>query len=213
MFKMGYYFFSARFNLKETNRRTSSTMKVPRVSLAWIMILVLVSVIIFFGYHILSAYVDKKELNEVPLFESYPTESFIQPPTRPAPIYPSQEVVPMPSVPAQTEEDLREPEPLQQTPPDAEYGEPHHIDPLERPVHSISNFGDNLRHPEQTIEVAPPLGTSRIVPSGLGSEKSAPGGNRPTDYTPEMAQNGGEFMSGILAFDGSDGGGIGYSMI
>jgi hypothetical protein len=188
-------------------------MKVPRVSLAWILVMVLVSILVFFGYHILSAYDEKKELNQIPMFESYPTESFVQPPMRPAPIQPPQEAVPLPHVPAQTEEDLREPEPLQQTPPDVEYGEPQYMDPHEGPIHSMSEFGDNLRHPEQMIEVAPPLGTSRIVPAGLGSEKSAPGGNRPADYTPEMAQNGGEFMSGIMAFDGTDGGGIGYSMI
>ena len=134
-------------------------------------------------------------------------------PVRPAPIQHQVERVPVPQVPAQVEEDLRHDEPLYQTPPDVEYGEPEHMDPHEGPVHSMSEFGDNLRHPEQMIEVAPPLGTSRIVPAGLGSEKSAPGGNRSSEYAPEMAQNGGEFMSGIMAFDGSDGGGIAYSMI
>lgn len=187
-------------------------MKVPRVSLAWIIVVIVVSLLAFFGFHILSA-MGSNTPQPIPMTQLYPTESFVQPPLRPAPLRASVEAVPMPQVPAQTEEDMREDEPLQQTPPDKQQEEPHYADPHEGPVHSMSEFGDNLRHPEQMIEVAPPLGTSRIVPSGLGSEKSAPGGNRPSDYTPEMAQNGSEFMSGIMAFDGSDGGGIGYSMI
>jgi hypothetical protein len=51
-----------------------------------------------------------------------------------------------------------------------------------------------------------------VIPSGLGSETSNNGGNRPQMYTPEMAQNGGEFMSGIFAYDTSEGG-IGYSLV
>lgn len=131
----------------------------------------------------------------------------------PAIIHQNDERVPIPEVPAQTMQELQEDEPLRRTPPDVEYGEPHSLDPQEGPVHSVSEFGDNLRHPEQMIEVAPPLGSSRIMPAGLGSEKTAPGANRLSDYSPEMAQNGGEFMSGIMAFDGSDDSGIGYSMI
>ena len=186
-------------------------MKVPRVSVAWIVVFILLSVIGFFGYHIFFAAKPEHTSSE---FGVVPQE-YQQMPSVPVQVQVQAPVekVPMPKVPAQTEEDLRADEPLRETPPDVEYGEPQYMDPLEGPVHSMSEFGDNLRHPEQMIEVAPPLGTSRIVPAGLGSEESAPGGNRPSDYAPEMAQNGGEFMSGIMAFDLSDGGGIGYSMI
>lgn len=185
-------------------------MKVPRVSVAWIVVFILLSVIGFFGYHIFFAVKP-----ESPGFGTVPQEQSVQgtQPPLAIPVQAPVEKVPMPKVPAQTEEDLRADEPLRETPPDVEYGEPQYMDPLEGPVHSVSEFGDNLRHPEQMIEVAPPLGTSRIVPAGLGSEESAPGGNRPSEYAPEMAQNGGEFMSGIMAFDLTDGGGIGYSMI
>jgi hypothetical protein len=54
----------------------------------------------------------------------------------------------------------------------------------------------------------------RVPAAGLGSDElPSHGGHQSVQYSPEMAQNGGEFMSGIFAFDGTDGGGIGYSMI
>ncbi len=195
-------------------------MKVPRASMAWIAILIIVSVVVFFGYHIFAAS-KSSSIEQGVTFGALPQEpAFVQqtqnvPVARPAPIQQHRpEPVPVPQIPAQTEQEVQQDEePLRQTPPDAQYGEPHHMDPLEGPVHSSSEFGDNLRHPEQMIEMAPPLGTSRVMPAGLGSENSAPGGNQPSQFTPEMAQNGGEFMSGIVAFDVSDGGGIGYSMI
>lgn len=195
-------------------------MTVPRVSLAWIALLVIGLVVAFFGYHIFMASGNAPQETGVQ-FGTMPQEpEFAQRPTsipsaQPASIRQQYhvEAVPIPHIPAQTEQEVQQDEPLRQTPPDVEYGEPQHMDPLEGPVHSSSEFGDNLRHPEQMIEMAPPLGTSRIVPAGLGSEQTAPGGNRPSQFTPEMAQNGAEFMSGIVAFDGSDGGGIAYSMI
>lgn len=219
--KMCDFYF--RFIPKETNRTLNSTMKVPRVSLAWIGIIIISCLVAFFGYHILKSIQGSSQsdiqglvatgvlpMDEMQMESAHNTT--VQP-VRPAPIQQLIERVPVPNVTAQPEEDLRQDEPLAQTPPDVEYGEPQSIDPQEGPVHSMSEFGDNLRHPEQMIEVAPPLGTSRIVPGGLGSEKTAPGGNRPSEYAPEMAQNGGEFMSGIMAFDGTDGSGIAYSMI
>jgi hypothetical protein len=73
-------------------------------------------------------------------------------------------------------------------------------------------FGNNFRHPEQMMEMRPESNTDSIVDSGLGSRRSSSGGNNSVMYAPEMAQNGGEFMQGIVAFDGSDSGG-GYSML
>lgn len=119
----------------------------------------------------------------------------------------------MPTVVGQTEEELRMTSPLAETPPSVEYAEPEAKDPLEHEVHSESEFGSNLRHPEQMIEMHPPMGTMRVATAGLGSEGSSVGGNESVQYTPEFATNGGEFMNGIFAFDGSDAGGIGYSMI
>ncbi len=119
----------------------------------------------------------------------------------------------VPKVPAQTEQDLRATRQVQETPPSIQYDSPEAIDPLNRTVHMDAEFGSNLRHPEQMMERRPAAGIAGIVPSGLGSEVSRPGGNNATGYAPEMAQNGGEFMSGISAFDGSDGGGIAFSVI
>jgi hypothetical protein len=119
----------------------------------------------------------------------------------------------MPVVVGQTEEDLRDTRPVSETPPTVQYAEPEAQDPLEGTVNGESEFGDTLRHPEQMIEMQPPLGSMRVPASGLGSDKGSVGGNLSVQYAPEMAQNGGEFMHGIMAFDGSDAGGIGYSMV
>jgi hypothetical protein len=118
----------------------------------------------------------------------------------------------MPKVAGQTEEDLRAPEPLQATPPTTQYDPPEATDPMNRHVHMSSEFGSNLRHPEQMIERRPPPTMNYVVPSGLGSEQSSSGGNRQVSFAPEMAQNGGEFMAGISAFDMSESG-TAYSML
>ena len=123
--------------------------------------------------------------------------------------------LPVPEVVGQTEEDLRATRPVSETPPTVTYGEPEAQDPMEGTsgINMESEFGDNLRHPEQMVEIAPPMGTMRVSASGLGSDAPPKaGGNRPVNYSPELAQNGSEFMSGIFAFDGSDDG-IGYSMV
>ena len=119
---------------------------------------------------------------------------------------------PMPRVVGQTEEDLRAPEPLQATPPTTQYDPPEATDPMNRHVHMGAEFGSNLRHPEQMIERRPAATMASVVPSGLGSDVSRTGNNRQVSFAPEMAQNGGEFMEGIAAFDGSEGG-VGYSML
>lgn len=184
-------------------------MKVPRVSLAWIAVLVVLSILVFFTYHI---FVAKSNSDSEPkAFGVLPNEAHPRRPSSHAPVRVLEERVPLPAVPAQTEEDLRADEPLRATPPDAHYEEPESTDPLEAPVHSMSEFGDNLRHPEQMIEMAPPLGTSRMVPAELGSEATSAGRHRPAEYAPEMVQNGGEFAD-IVAYEGGDAG-IAYSML
>jgi hypothetical protein len=192
-------------------------MSAPRISLAWVAVLVIVSVVAFFGYQILKVSFEGKPSNEfVPVPMNNPEQLFPPskiPPAVPATLMEEPQIVPPPPVVGQSQQELMADEPLQQTPPDVQYSEPVSNDPLEGPIHSDSLFGDNLRHPEQMFEVAPPLGSGRVVASGLGSDRSSQGGNQSVRFAPEMAQNGGEFMSGISAFDGSDGGGIGYSMI
>jgi len=118
----------------------------------------------------------------------------------------------MPRVPGQTEEDLRAPEPLQATPPSVQYMSPEATDPMNRTAHMNAEFGNNFRHPEQMIEMRPPSSMQTAMDSHLASERSGPGGHNASGFTPEMAQNGGEFMRGIGAFDTSEIG-TGFSMI
>lgn len=202
----------------------------PRISVAWFIILAVMGAVAFFGYHIYMAASTTDEINSFPQHNQFSGMNGLANYEHPMePVEPATPLemevlspvvermadpLPMPEVVGQTEEDLRETRQVQQTPPDAVYPDPEPVDTTEGEVHSESEFGSNLRHPEQTIEVAPPLGTLRMVESGVGSEQPTPtfaGKHDPTVYSPETAQNGGEFMSGIWAYDGGDG--FGYSSI
>jgi len=206
-----------------------------RIPISWLVLSFIVAIFAFFGYHIIQA----TSVNEIPLTKApvlsiqKPNEEqmdYTMPDGRPSYIAnaPSDDdgVVehaentqraqpapkPMPRVAGQTEEDLRAPEPLQATPPTTQYDPPEATDPMNRHVHMSAEFGSNLRHPEQMIERRPASSMNYVVPSGLGSEKSSQGGNRQVSFAPEMAQNGGEFMEGISAFDMSESG-IAYAML
>lgn len=202
----------------------------PRISVALVLILIVLGAVAFFGYHIYMAAGSQEQTNTPPQNNHLPRVNGLADYENPMePVDPATplemevlspvvehmaEPLPMPAVVGQTEEDLRETRQVQQTPPDAVYPDPEPVDNTEGEVHSESEFGSNLRHPEQAIEVAPPLGTLRMVESGVGSQEPTPtfaGKHDPTVYSPEMAQNGGEFMSGIWAYDGGDG--FGYSTI
>jgi len=204
-----------------------------RIPLSWLALVVVVGFIAFFGYHIVQASTTvvaapankvvprmvepqrdiEQEEQERPPYMTH-TDAHEQDDTphgdaahraQPAPKQ-------MPRVVGQTEEDLREPEPLQATPPTTQYDPPEATDPMNRQVHMGAEFGSNLRHPEQMIERRPPPSMDYVVSSGLGSERSSGGGNRQVSFAPEFAQNGGEFMQGINAFDNSEVG-TGFSMI
>jgi hypothetical protein len=202
----------------------------PRTLFAWVFVALLITAGIFFTYHIVDAASQPSEpnfngFNEInPIL---PKNSLYENPVNTTkgqdndfalhaepldlPPEPPQR---MPVVIGQTEEDLRATRQVIETPPPIEYPEPEAKDPMETAVNSESEFGDNLRHPEQTIEIHPPMGSMRVMPSGMGSEEPPSlGGHDSVQYAPELAQNGGEFMSGIFAFDSSDGGGVGFSMI
>lgn len=209
-------------------------MASTRVPLSWLLLLAVLAVFGFFAYHILQASSGEETAEKFPPYSQRDEMLAAEKPEinmgrhgeaviddgsaeegtneQPAPVV--QRIPPhaMPAVPGQTEEDLRMPEPLQRTPPTTEYNIPEATDPLNRNVHMSSEFGSNFRHPEQMIEAHPGVGMAQVVGSGLGSEYSGPGGNQAAAYAPEMAQNGGEWMKGISAFDGSDSG-VGYSMI
>ena len=203
-----------------------------RIPISWVILLLVLGVFAFFGYQILQASSNSETFPpyspDAPTYASPIRESpqHGQAPQQPsvnallknapaesgsydedgAPVVMKQPPIPnnMPHVPGQTEEDLRASEPLQATPPSVQYDAPEATDPLNRNVFMSSEFGSNLRHPEQMIEHRPANTMSGVVDSGLGSQYSSPGGNRSTGFAPEMAQNGGEFMQGIGAFDSSD---------
>lgn len=198
-----------------------------RTLFAWVLLILIVGVSLFFGYHIVYAataptqYNGFQEVNSVvpknsiyqnPVITKEDDSDFVH---SAEPLdFPNESVKQMPPVVGQSEDDLRATRQVSETPPSIEYPEPEAKDPMEVVVNSESEFGDNLRHPEQTIEIQPPMGTVRIAAEGIGSdEHPSLGAHESVQYAPEMAQNGGEFMSGIFAFDGTDVGGIGYSMI
>ncbi len=205
-----------------------------RIPVSWLVVLLIVAVFAFFGYHIIQASSPEEKTGSnsssiqsldnasatssrsAPKYEVYDDGHNVElsdSGSGGAPIVQSVAAANrMPSVPGQTEADLRAPEQLQETPPSTHYDIPESMDPMNRTVHMDAEFGSNLRHPEQMIEHHPSTGMGSVVASGLGSEASGPGGNSMVGYAPEMAQNGGEFMSGINAFDSSEMGSA-YSML
>jgi hypothetical protein len=206
-------------------------MAAPRIPIAWILLILVAAIVLFFGFQIFSAYAsDTKHVGPPSIgfggrakgpapmnMENYDAALMegghhdIAAAAAPINNY-KTEALPVPHIPAQTEEDVRATRPVMDTPPDVSYDEPMSKDPYEDTVHNDAEFGDNLRHPEQMIEVHPPMGTMRVPASGLGSDQSFDNVNQSIPYSPEMAQNGGEFMSGIMAFE-SDSAGVGYSAI
>ena len=64
---------------------------------------------------------------------------------------------------------------------------------------------ERLRHPERMFQPGPDNSTRGIAEaSGIASASAGQAGNALQTFTPEFAQNGGEFMQGIMANDSSD---------
>lgn len=112
----------------------------------------------------------------------------------------------MPEVPGQTAEELQAPEPLQQRV-STKVEQNSASDPYESNDNSAM-FGSNLRHPEASIEpTSSNFGSlENEIVAGLASQVSKPTELDKVQFSAEMAQNGGEFMSGIFAYDASEGG-------
>lgn len=197
-----------------------------RIPVSWIFLIALLGLVAFFTYHILSVSSSKKSDDDTFIKSAQHTQpsaglkhQIIDQVPEPSQTTAHEELDKpvvthsVPSVPGQTEQDLRATRQVQETPPNTHYESPEAIDPFNRNIHMDAEFGSNLRHPEQMMEQRPRAGIAGIVPSGLGSERSHPGGHNAVGYSPEMVQNAGEFMNGISAFDGSDVGGIGFSVL
>ena len=152
------------------------------------------------------AYHPPQEYTEQPQQEQ-PVEQYESPGTA-APVMTSKQrppvAKPMPVPVGMTEADMRTPEPLQRTPPATHYDIPEATDASNHIAFMDAEFGSNLRHPEQMIEHRAKPGVGQMVSSGLGSERSSPGPHNAAGYSPEMIQNGGDFMKGVGAFDGAE---------
>jgi hypothetical protein len=68
---------------------------------------------------------------------------------------------------------------------------------------SSAMFGSNLRHPEASIErTSGNFGNlENEIVAGLASQVIKPSDSDKAQFSAEMAQNGGEFMNGIFAYD------------
>ncbi len=195
-----------------------------RTLFAWIFIAVLLAAGIFFTYHILLAsnsssmgdskvvVLDIQAANDVPEMVAASAKPVREIAMVAMPINHVVEPLQTPEIVGQTEADLKETRQVSETPPTVRFADPEAVDPMEKVVHRESEFGDNLRHPEQTIEITPPMGSMRASVQGA-TDIASLGGHQGVSYGPELGQNGGEFMQGIFAYDGSDAGGIGYSML
>ena len=77
-------------------------------------------------------------------------------------------------------------------------------DPYESNEES-SSVPERLRHPERMFQPAPSNQTHEIATaSGVASASASQAANALNAFTPEFAQNGGEFMQGIMANDTSE---------
>jgi hypothetical protein len=194
-------------------------MPAPRINIAWLVVGALVLVVLFFTYHIgraMYSNVSNKK-NETQIIEEETNSAqFMERPvygenvdaqvttTEYAPPSDKQEhAQPLPEIVGQTEEDIRMPDPVQQQAPAIQYNKAPPRDVHAGQPHMEAEFGDNLRHPESMFEARNPQQSSYIASSGIGSHNTSPGGHDANIYQSENAQNAGEFMRGIFAFDNS----------
>jgi hypothetical protein len=139
-----------------------------------------------------------------------PAREYVQqvPNSQPAPIRePIADAEHPPLVPGQTQEELKTPEPLQE-PIAQKVDLPGSKDPYDR-RENAALFGSDLRHPEAMMVASSSTFSSleSEVSSGVANEVSRPSDIEQVPFSAEMAQNGGQFMDGIFAFDNTDSGG------
>ena len=112
---------------------------------------------------------------------------------------------PLPDIPGQTPEQVRTPEPTQRPVNRPRAEEP---EPLESslPQQEEAGFTERLRHPEASFQRHPgDLGSmAPEVQAGRASPISSPGAANEQAFASELAQNGGELMNGLFAFDSQE---------
>ena len=193
-------------------------MTAPRINIAWIVLAILVVIGLFFTYHIGRAmYTNNSDKNDQKIIEEETNRAkFVQSQQYGEGVNPYERVQhegeandrtepshPLPEIVGQTEADIMNPDPVQQKPPAYRYNKPQARDVHAGDPYMEAEFGDNLRHPESMFEAREPQQSSYITNSQLGSHTISPGGHNAITYESENAQNAGEFMRGIFAFDNS----------
>lgn len=73
------------------------------------------------------------------------------------------------------------------------------------PNEDSASIPERMRYPERMFEPGPDNTTTSIAEaSGIASASAGQAGHALQSFTPEFAQNGGEFMQGIMANDTSE---------
>ena len=150
-----------------------------------VLILLGVAVILYVAHLLLKSY-----LNKSITWESFQSAPGPAPPySQPMNQEPPRVVSPAGPSPPNAETPSVPPPPPEKTKP---------LDPYQE-TNSETPIRDNLRHPENSF--GPGVensGTDLSVKSGVASNSSNPGASQ---FSPEFAQNGGDFMNGIGAHD------------
>jgi len=170
---------------------TASTIKTfhlyqyRTMDLTWVLVGLVLVVVGFFAYQWFNLASTKKVKTRTPGLRPSP------PPSQGQDMDATPAAVPYPEVAGQSEEDLRQKEPLQRPSP------PSNQQPVTSDGKAPADFKENLRKPEQSFhEVAPTLKVSDVT--GRTVETNGSG------FNPEIAQNSGPLEGNIFAFDGME---------
>ena len=122
-------------------------------------------------------------------------------------VLPQQRGKANPSIPGQSDEEVRTPEPLQRRVRRQQADEPDAAEPSPQRQEEAT-FTEDLRHPEASFQPHPFNKKSMPVDSGVASKVSSPGLGDQQPYDSDMAQNGGEWIKGAFAFDSTENNGF-----
>ena len=161
----------------------------------------LLAVVLLYVLYKLLPLINKKYNLKLPFLDGFQANSFQARPS-PAPAAVTEHV---PTPPPQMIVSPAGPNPPNVTTPASQVS--RQMLPEERPndemapMNSEVPIKDNLRHPERMFNAGPEhTGTKQAVESGIaGDTKGAPSPSG--KFSPDFAQNGGEFMTGIFAND------------
>lgn len=169
------------------------------MELYWVIALVAVVVVGFFGYQWWASGARKAAAKKPAGLEGSVSSTAA---IAAAPVPPSVTEGKLPEVAGQTEAELRAKEPVQRpaAPPARVPALPEEQGPAE--------FETNLRHPEQAFhQPTGPIPSLQVsdVPAGRAGPMSTPGEGHAQAFAPEMAQNGGPIVgNNVFAFDGME---------